>query len=145
MLQGSFATGLRSRLHPAVREMRCVSKRFYDTFTGTATGAARCGFLLKRVLVSWLLSIDEHGGHKDLCDLGCQSIIPYVHGRTELYFTSLPIYFLALTDPREEVSARAFYIAQGRVVTLRPGAREVAPRWLKSYTTSRVIMARSSK
>jgi hypothetical protein len=52
MLQGSFATGPRSRMHPAVREMWCVSKRFYDTSTGAVTGAARCGFLLKRVLVS---------------------------------------------------------------------------------------------
>jgi hypothetical protein len=145
MLQSSFATGPRSRLHPVVREMWCVSKWFYDTSTGAATGAARCCFLLERALISWLLSIDERGGHKDLRGSDCRSIIPYVHGRTELYFSSLSIYFLALTDPREEASVRVFYIAQGRVVTLRPGARQVVPRWLKSYTTSRVIMTRSSK
>jgi hypothetical protein len=36
------------------------------------------------------------------------------------------------------------FIAQGRIVTMRPEARQVAPRWLKPYTASRVLMARSS-
>jgi hypothetical protein len=36
------------------------------------------------------------------------------------------------------------FIAQGRVVTMRSGARQVAPRWLKPYTASRALMARSS-
>jgi hypothetical protein len=46
--------------------------------------------LLERDLVSWSLAIDEYGGHEDLCGLGRCSIIPYVHGRTELYCSSLP-------------------------------------------------------
>jgi hypothetical protein len=25
--------------------------------------------------------MEGHGAHEDLCDLGCQSVIPYVHGR----------------------------------------------------------------
>jgi hypothetical protein len=37
------------------------------------------------------------------------------------------------------------FIAQDQIVTLRPGARQVAPRWLKPYTTSMVLMARGSK
>jgi hypothetical protein len=37
------------------------------------------------------------------------------------------------------------FIAQDRAVTLRPRARQVALRWLKSYTTFRVLMVRSSK
>jgi hypothetical protein len=36
------------------------------------------------------------------------------------------------------------FIPQGRVVTMRPGARQVASKWLKPYITSRVLMARSS-
>jgi hypothetical protein len=37
------------------------------------------------------------------------------------------------------------FIAQGRTVTLRLGARQVVLWWLKPYTTSRVLIARSSK
>jgi hypothetical protein len=31
------------------------------------------------------------------------------------------------------------FIAQGRVVTMRSGARQVVPTWLKSYTASRAL------
>jgi hypothetical protein len=56
------------------------------------TRAACCGFfLLEGVLVSWSLGIDECGGHEDLHGLGRQSIIPYVHVRTELYYSSLTL------------------------------------------------------
>jgi hypothetical protein len=37
------------------------------------------------------------------------------------------------------------FIAQGRTVTMSPEARQVALRWLKSYTLARVLMVRSSK
>jgi hypothetical protein len=47
-------------------------------------------FLLEMVLVSWSLAIDERGGHKDLRGSGRRSVIPYVHGRTKLYCSSLP-------------------------------------------------------
>jgi hypothetical protein len=46
--------------------------------------------LLERVLVSWSLAMDEDGGHENLYGLDRQSVIPYVHGRAELYCTSLP-------------------------------------------------------
>jgi hypothetical protein len=42
--------------------------------------------LLEGVLVSWSLAMDECSGHEDLCGLGRQSVIPYVHGRMELYY-----------------------------------------------------------
>jgi hypothetical protein len=53
--------------------------------------------LLERVLVYWSLAMDERGGHEDLRGSGHRSVIPYVHGRTELYcsslsYLSLPIY-----------------------------------------------------
>jgi hypothetical protein len=38
-----------------------------------------------RPLASWLLALGERGGHDDLRGSGCLSLIPYVHGRTELY------------------------------------------------------------
>jgi hypothetical protein len=110
--------------------------------------------LLERVLVSWSLAMDERGGHEDLCGLSRLSIIPYVHGRTELYCSSLPCLGLSICPPLIRPICRptpvkrrlpTHFIAQGRAVTLRPGARQLAPRWLKLYTTSRVIMARSSK
>jgi hypothetical protein len=52
-----------------------------------------------RPLASWLLAIDEHSGLKDLRGLGRRSVIPYVHGRTDLYCSSLyePEPFLFLT------------------------------------------------
>jgi hypothetical protein len=41
--------------------------------------------LLEEALISWSLAMDEHGGHEDLSDSDRLSVIPYVHGRTELY------------------------------------------------------------
>jgi hypothetical protein len=44
-----------------------MSKWFYDTFIGAATGAVCCGFLVgKSFLVSWSLAMDEHGEQQDL-------------------------------------------------------------------------------
>jgi hypothetical protein len=45
--------------------------------------------LLKRALISWSLAMDERSGHEDLHGSGRWSIIPYVHGRTELYCSSM--------------------------------------------------------
>jgi hypothetical protein len=122
-----------------------LSKWFYDTFTGAAIGAARCGSFVAGGLVSWSLAMDERSGHKDLCGSDSWSIIPYVHRRTELYCSSLP----CLSQPFLFVPAMWCllepFIAQGRTIILRPEARQVAPMWLKSYTTSRVLMDRSSK
>jgi hypothetical protein len=42
-----------------------------------------------RHLASWLLALGERGGHDDLRGLGRQSLIPYIHERTELYCSSL--------------------------------------------------------
>jgi hypothetical protein len=42
-----------------------------------------------RALASWLLAIAEHNGHQGLRGSGRRSIIPYVHGRTVLYCSSL--------------------------------------------------------
>jgi hypothetical protein len=98
-----------------------------------------------RPLASLLLAIDEHSGHKDLYGSGRQSVILYVHERTELYCSSQyePESILFSTSLKRHLPEP--FIAQGRAVTLRPGARQVAPRWLKTYTTTRVIMVRSSK
>jgi hypothetical protein len=38
-----------------------------------------------RSLASWLLALGERGGYEYLRGLGHRSVIPYVHGRTELY------------------------------------------------------------
>jgi hypothetical protein len=61
--------------------------------------------LLERDLVSWSLAMDERVGHEDLCGSGHWSIIPYVHGRTEMYCSSLP--FCPLTC--EVMPTRAIY------------------------------------
>jgi hypothetical protein len=68
---------------------------------------------LEGALVSWSLAMDERGGHKNLCGSGRQSVIPYVHGRIELYCSSLPwlslSFYLTSFPPCEEVSTRPFY------------------------------------
>jgi hypothetical protein len=46
--------------------------------------------LLEGVLVSWSLVMDQRGEHEDLCGSGHQSVILYIHGRTELYCSILP-------------------------------------------------------
>jgi hypothetical protein len=46
-------------------------------------------FLLGKTLASCLLAIDERGGHQDLHGSDRRSVIPYVHGRIELYCSSL--------------------------------------------------------
>jgi hypothetical protein len=72
--------------------------------------------LLERVLVSWSLAMDEHGGHQDLRGLDRQSVTPYVHGRTELYCSRLAClcepepFFCARPTPCEEASStQSFY------------------------------------
>jgi hypothetical protein len=42
--------------------------------------------LLEGALVSWLLALGERGGYGDLRGSGRLSVIPYIHGITELYF-----------------------------------------------------------
>jgi hypothetical protein len=87
--------------------------------------------------------MDEHGGHQDLRGSGYRSVIPYIHGRIEMYCSSLSCLSLPFRPPLLRLPE--LFIAQGRAVTLRPGAQQVAPRWLKPYTISRVLIARSSK
>jgi hypothetical protein len=99
--------------------------------------------LLEGDLVSWWLAMDEHGGLEDLRGSGHRGVITYVHGRTELYCSSLYESEPFSPTPVKRCLPGPF-ISQGRVVTMRPGARQVAPRWLKPYTTSKALMARSS-
>jgi hypothetical protein len=40
-------------------------KWFYDTFTGVATGAARCGSFVGGAQIARELAIWEYGGHED--------------------------------------------------------------------------------
>jgi hypothetical protein len=42
-----------------------------------------------RPLATWLLAMDEHTGLEDLRGSCHRSVIPYVHGRTKLYCSSL--------------------------------------------------------
>jgi hypothetical protein len=101
--------------------------------------------LLEGDLVSWSLTMDKHDGHEDLRGSGRRSVIPYINGRIELYCSNLPFLSLPFSSAPMKRSLPEPFIAQGWAVTLRPRARQMAPRWLKPYTTSRVIMAMSSK
>jgi hypothetical protein len=81
-----------------------------------------------RPSASWLLGIAEHSGHQGLCGLGRHSIIPYVHGRTMLYCSSLyePEPFLFLT-PQKWRPPEPF-IPQGQVDYNEPPRPD---RWLR--------------
>jgi hypothetical protein len=100
--------------------------------------------LLEGALISLSLAMDEHGGHEDLYGSGHWSVTPYVHGRTELYYSGLPCLSLPFSSTHVKRRIPESFIAQGRAVTLRPGAQQVALMWLKPYTVSRVLMPRSS-
>jgi hypothetical protein len=78
--------------------------------------------LLVGVLVSWLLAMDERCGYEDLRGLGCRSIIPYIHERTELYYSSLPWLSQPFSSAPVKWRLSEPFIAQGQAVTLRPRA-----------------------
>jgi hypothetical protein len=61
--------------------------------------------LLEGALVSWSLAMDERGGHENLRGSDRRSVIPYVHGRTELYCSSMSCLSLPFSsvDLYEEV------------------------------------------
>jgi hypothetical protein len=62
-----------------------MSKWFCNTFTGAAQEQLAVVLLWGRPLASWLLALGERGGHGDLRGSCRLSVIPYVHGRIELY------------------------------------------------------------
>jgi hypothetical protein len=66
-----------------------MRKWFYEISTGVDTGALAVVLLLEGNLVSWSLAMDERGEHENLRGSNCRSIIPYVHGKTELYCSSM--------------------------------------------------------
>jgi hypothetical protein len=84
--------------------------------------------LLDGALVAWSLAMDEHGGYEDLRGSSHRSVIPYVHG---------PTYLSA------DLSSTLVKRCLPGPFMMRPEARQVALRWLKPYTTSRTLMARS--
>jgi hypothetical protein len=65
--------------------------------------------LLEGALVSWSLAMDECSGHEDLSGSGHRSVIPYIHGRTELYYSSIYEPEPFFPNLCEEVSTRSFY------------------------------------
>jgi hypothetical protein len=46
--------------------------------------------LLEGDLVSWSLAMDERSGHEYLRGSDRRSVIPYIHERTKLYYSSVP-------------------------------------------------------
>jgi hypothetical protein len=58
--------------------------------------------LLEGALVSWLLAMDERGGHENLRGSGRRIVIPYDHGRTGVVLLKPdlpgPAYLSAILD-----------------------------------------------
>jgi hypothetical protein len=73
--------------------------------------------LLYGTLVSCSLAMNERGGHEDLHGSDRQSVIPYIHRRTELYCSRLyepetflfPLSVCLSVHPSEVAPARAIY------------------------------------
>jgi hypothetical protein len=87
-----------------------MSKWFCNTSTGAAQEQPAVVLLWGRLLASWLLALGEHGGHGDLRGSGRLSVIPYVHGRNELYCAQACLArAFPFFDPSEVASTRAFY------------------------------------
>jgi hypothetical protein len=59
--------------------------------------------------------MDERGGHKDLCGSDRWSVIPYVHGRTELYCSSMPCMSLPFLSAPTKRCLPWPFITQGRL------------------------------
>jgi hypothetical protein len=64
--------------------------------------------------------MDERGGYEDLHDSSRRSVIHYVHGRTKLYCSSLYETESFFPTPMK-MCLPDLFIAQGRVVIMRPG------------------------
>jgi hypothetical protein len=76
--------------------------------------------LLEGALVSWSLAMDERSGHDDLCGSGHRSIIPYIHERMELYYSSPPCLSLPFHPTSWKWHLPEPFIAQGQVVYNEP-------------------------
>jgi hypothetical protein len=63
--------------------------------------------LLERDLVSWSLATDERSGYKDLRGSSRRSVIPYIHRRMELYYSSLS----CLCEPETSFFDRSYEVA----------------------------------
>jgi hypothetical protein len=59
--------------------------------------------------------MDECGGHEDLHGSDRQSVISYIHGRTELYCSSLPCLSLPFLSASVKRCLPRPFIAQGWV------------------------------
>jgi hypothetical protein len=82
--------------------------------------------LLERALVSLSLAMDEHGEHEDLRGSGRRSVIPYIHGRTEVVLLKPALFEPAFLSALEKWRLPEPFIVQGRTVTMSPEARQVA-------------------
>jgi hypothetical protein len=122
-----------------------LSKRFYDTSIEVATGAARCGSFVGKVFSLLVVSSRWTWWTWWFMWFG-----PPEHNTLRprenwvVLCSSMPYLSLSFYSTLWKWRLPGPFIAQGQVVTMKPRARQVAPRWLKPYTTSRAIMARSS-
>jgi hypothetical protein len=88
-----------------------------------------------RPLAFLVFALDERGGHDDLCGSDRLSIIPYIHGRTELYFcSSLHCLSLFLFSTPWKWCLPKPFIAQGQAATMSPQGPTGGPGVGEPYT-----------
>jgi hypothetical protein len=87
-----------------------------------------------RPLASWLLALGEHGEHEDLRDSDCLSVMPYVHGRTELYCDQICLAWAFFSPAPWKWRLSEPFIAQGRTATMSPQGPTGGPGVGEPYT-----------
>jgi hypothetical protein len=125
--------------------VRQISKWFYDTSTGATTGAVCCGSFIRE---SFSLLVARCGWTRWTqrfmwFESPERNTLRQRENWVVLLNPALPGAAFFVRPVKRSLSE--LFIAQGRVVTLRPGAWQMVPWWLKLYTTSRVIIDRSTK
>jgi hypothetical protein len=80
-----------------------------------------------RTLASWLLALGECGEHGDLRGSDRLSVIPCIHGRTELYCAQACLTSFLFLTPQKWRPLEPF-IAQGRVIYNEPPRPDRWPR-----------------
>jgi hypothetical protein len=94
--------------------------------------------LLEGALFSWPLAMDERGGYEDLRGSGRRSVIHTSIGELSCIARACLSVRKSVFDPVKRCLPGSF-IGQSQIVTMRPEARQVVPRWLKPYTTFRAL------
>jgi hypothetical protein len=129
-----------------------MSKRFYDTSTGAAIGADRCGSFVGEGFGLLVVVYERtwwtprftwfRPQERNTLRPWENRVVLHKPGLARVSLSLFSAVNLFLTPVKRCLPDS--FIAQGWVVTMGPRARQVDQRRLKLYTSSRMLMGRSS-